>query len=33
MLKRSGTTPNYVVNGLITTTLPWSEGGKFATIY
>lgn len=29
MLKRSGITPNYVVNGLITTTLPWSEGGKF----
>lgn len=29
LLKRSGTTPNYVVNGLITTTLPWSEGGKF----
>lgn len=33
MLKRSGATPNYVVNGLITTTLPWSESGKFATIY
>lgn len=29
LLKRSGTTPNYVINGLITTTLPWSEGGKF----
>ncbi len=29
LLKRSGITPNYVVNGLITTTLPWSEGGKF----
>ncbi|MDQ2467297.1 shufflon system plasmid conjugative transfer pilus tip adhesin PilV [Citrobacter freundii] len=28
MLKRSGATPNYVVNGLITTTLPWSESGK-----
>lgn len=28
-LKRSGITSNYVVNGLITTTLPWSEGGKF----
>lgn len=29
LLKRSGTTPNYIINGLITTTLPWSEGGKF----
>ncbi|EKN4862929.1 shufflon system plasmid conjugative transfer pilus tip adhesin PilV [Yersinia enterocolitica] len=29
LLKRSGTIPNYVINGLITTTLPWSEGGKF----
>lgn len=29
LLKRSGTTPNYVINGLITTTLSWSEGGKF----
>lgn len=29
ILKRSGTIPNYVINGLITTTLPWSEGGKF----
>ena len=28
MLKRSGATPNYVVNGLITTTLPWSESRK-----
>lgn len=28
MLKRSGATPNYVVNGLITTTLPWSDSGK-----
>lgn len=28
ILKRSGATPNYVVNGLITTTLPWSESGK-----
>lgn len=28
LLKRSGATPNYVVNGLITTTLPWSESGK-----
>lgn len=27
--KRSGSIPNYVINGLITTTLPWSEGGKF----
>lgn len=29
LLKRSGITPSYVVNGLITTTLLWSEGGKF----
>lgn len=29
LLKRAGTTPNYVINGLIITTLPWSEGGKF----
>lgn len=29
LLKRTGTTPNYVINGLITTTLPWSEGGKY----
>lgn len=28
ILKREGTSPNYVVNGLITTTLPWSEGTK-----
>ncbi|MEI7348109.1 shufflon system plasmid conjugative transfer pilus tip adhesin PilV [Dickeya chrysanthemi] len=26
-LKRSGSSPNYVVNGLITTALPWKEGG------
>ena len=28
LLKRDGISPNYVVNGLITTTLPWSEGTK-----
>ncbi|KAA9001652.1 shufflon system plasmid conjugative transfer pilus tip adhesin PilV [Affinibrenneria salicis] len=28
LLKRSGTSPNYVVNGLITTTLPWIEGSR-----
>lgn len=28
-LKRSGTSPNYIINGLITTTLPWIEGGKY----
>ncbi|EEP9257303.1 shufflon system plasmid conjugative transfer pilus tip adhesin PilV [Salmonella enterica] len=28
LLKRDGISPNYVVNGLITTTLPWSEGAK-----
>lgn len=28
LLKRSGTTPNYVINGLIVTTLPWSEGNR-----
>ncbi|HBY9539985.1 TPA: pilus assembly protein PilV [Klebsiella aerogenes] len=28
VLARSGTTPNYVVNGVITTSLPWVEGGK-----
>lgn len=28
ILKRDGISPNYVVNGLITTTLPWSEGPK-----
>ncbi|EMN1549018.1 shufflon system plasmid conjugative transfer pilus tip adhesin PilV [Enterobacter hormaechei] len=28
ILKRDGTTPNYVINGLITTSNPWSEGGK-----
>ncbi|MCL6360115.1 hypothetical protein EXT49_08725 [Pectobacterium polaris] len=26
--KRSGITPNYVINGLIITTLPWSEGNR-----
>jgi len=29
ILKRSGISPNYVVNGLITTTLPWVEGDKY----
>ncbi|MEL2695724.1 shufflon system plasmid conjugative transfer pilus tip adhesin PilV [Escherichia coli] len=29
ILKRSGTSPNYVINGLITTSSPWVEGGKF----
>ncbi|EAV1018982.1 shufflon system plasmid conjugative transfer pilus tip adhesin PilV [Salmonella enterica subsp. enterica serovar Newport] len=29
MLKRSGTAPNYVINGLITTTSPWLEGGRY----
>ncbi|MBD0848736.1 shufflon system plasmid conjugative transfer pilus tip adhesin PilV [Pectobacterium versatile] len=28
LLKRSGTTPNYVINGLVITTLPWSEGNR-----
>ncbi len=28
LLKRDGTTPNYVINGLIITTLPWSEGNR-----
>ena len=28
LLKRDGISPNYVVNGLITTTVPWSEGAK-----
>lgn len=28
ILKRDGTSPNYVINGLITTANPWSEGGK-----
>ncbi|EPK5560835.1 shufflon system plasmid conjugative transfer pilus tip adhesin PilV [Klebsiella pneumoniae] len=27
-LKRTGITPNYVINGLITTITPWVEGGK-----
>ncbi len=27
LLRRSGTLPNYVINGLITTTTPWEEGG------
>lgn len=29
ILKRSGTSPNYVINGLITTASPWVEGCKF----
>ncbi|MCO5781384.1 prepilin-type N-terminal cleavage/methylation domain-containing protein [Citrobacter meridianamericanus] len=28
ILLRTGTVPNYIVNGLITTTTPWNEGGK-----
>ena len=28
LLKREGTAPNYVINGLVTTTQPWTEGGK-----
>lgn len=28
IIKRDGTSPNYVVNGLVTTILPWIEGGK-----
>lgn len=28
LLKLAGTTPNYVINGLIITTLPWSEGDR-----
>ncbi|GKV84827.1 hypothetical protein PEC301296_11390 [Pectobacterium carotovorum subsp. carotovorum] len=28
ILKRDGISPNYVVNGLITTTIPWKEGAK-----
>ncbi|EDU6311662.1 shufflon system plasmid conjugative transfer pilus tip adhesin PilV [Salmonella enterica subsp. diarizonae serovar 53:z10:z] len=28
VLKRSGTAPNFVINGLITTTVPWMEGNK-----
>ncbi|EAA6039915.1 shufflon system plasmid conjugative transfer pilus tip adhesin PilV [Salmonella enterica subsp. diarizonae] len=29
VLKRSGTAPNFVINGLITTTSPWLEGGRY----
>lgn len=29
VLTRSGIAPNYVINGLITTTSPWLEGGKY----
>lgn len=28
LLKRVGTTPNYVINGLVITTLPWTEGSR-----
>ncbi|GKW20727.1 hypothetical protein PEC302107_24560 [Pectobacterium araliae] len=28
LLKRAGSTPNYVINGLVVTTLPWSEGNR-----
>ncbi|EEM7850468.1 prepilin-type N-terminal cleavage/methylation domain-containing protein, partial [Salmonella enterica subsp. enterica serovar Typhi] len=28
LLKRDGTAPNYVINGLITTSTAWIEGGK-----
>ena len=28
LLRRAGTTPNYVINGLVITTQPWSEGNK-----
>lgn len=28
LLKRSGTTPNYVINGLVIATTAWKEGGK-----
>ncbi|WP_232487428.1 shufflon system plasmid conjugative transfer pilus tip adhesin PilV [Pectobacterium parmentieri] len=28
LLKRAGTTPNYVINGLVVTTLPWLEGNR-----
>lgn len=28
LLKRSGTAPDYVINGLITTSSPWKEGGR-----
>ncbi|CAM6226160.1 hypothetical protein QMY51_03375 [Escherichia coli] len=28
LLRRGGISPNYVINGLITTTVPWSEGNK-----
>ncbi|MBJ9294491.1 shufflon system plasmid conjugative transfer pilus tip adhesin PilV [Citrobacter werkmanii] len=29
VLKRSGIAPNFVINGLITRTSPWLEGGKY----
>lgn len=28
LLKRSGTTPNYVINGLVVATTAWKDGGK-----
>ncbi|WP_411165317.1 shufflon system plasmid conjugative transfer pilus tip adhesin PilV [Klebsiella oxytoca] len=28
LLKRDGTAPNYVINGLVTTNTTWAEGGK-----
>nr|WP_235778068.1 shufflon system plasmid conjugative transfer pilus tip adhesin PilV [Pectobacterium wasabiae] len=28
LLKRAGATPNYVINGLVITTLPWLEGNR-----
>ncbi|WGL29479.1 shufflon system plasmid conjugative transfer pilus tip adhesin PilV [Pectobacterium brasiliense] len=28
LLKRAGTTPNYVINGIVVTTLPWLEGNR-----
>lgn len=28
LLKRSGAAPDYVINGLITTSSPWKEGGR-----
>ncbi|WP_323641074.1 shufflon system plasmid conjugative transfer pilus tip adhesin PilV [Pectobacterium polonicum] len=28
LLKRAGIAPNYVINGLVITTLPWSEGNR-----
>ncbi|WP_159188589.1 shufflon system plasmid conjugative transfer pilus tip adhesin PilV [Klebsiella pneumoniae] len=28
ILKRDGVSPNYIINGLITTTIPWMDGSK-----